>query len=245
MGRQLGIDAGYLVKILQGEKNLSYNSVPQFATLLNLNKKETEYFKALVLFGKTKSNSEITEYFEKLLHLSETNNPSIIADKYEFYKKWYYSAVREVIGFLPFKGDYKALGETILPTITPGEAKKSIKLLERLELIAKNPDGVYVPTERFITTGEKWKSIAIRHFQEETIQLAKEALDTIPKEMRDISTLTLSISNQGFEEIKEILKETRRQIFEIAEKEQNVSGVYQLNLQFFPISKKRSEDAQP
>jgi len=241
MSRQLGIDAGYLVKVLQGQKNLSYQSTPQVASLLKLNKKETEYFKVLVLFGKTKSNTEIAEYFEKLLHISETKRTSIDADKYEFYKKWYYSVVREVIGFFPFKGDYKALAEMILPPITPGQAKKSVELLERLDLIKKNGDGFYAPTERFITTGEKWRSIAIRQFQEETIQLAKTALDVVPKDERDMSTITLSISREGFEEIKEILKQTRRQVFEVAEKDQNVNGAYQLNLQLFPISKKVSK----
>jgi uncharacterized protein (TIGR02147 family) len=53
-----------------------------------------------------------------------------------------------------------------------------------------------------------------------------------------MSTITLSISREGFEEIKEILKQTRRQVFEVAEKDQNVNGAYQLNLQLFPISKK-------
>jgi uncharacterized protein (TIGR02147 family) len=241
MSRQLGIDAGYLVKVLQGQKNLSYQSTPQVTSLLKLNKKETEYFKVLVLFGKTKSNTEIAEYFEKLLHISETKRVSVDADKYEFYKKWYYSVVREVIGFFPFKGDYKALAEMILPPITPGQAKKSVELLERLDLIKKNSDGVYASTERFITTGEKWRSIAIRQFQEETIQLAKTALDVVPKDERDMSTITLSISREGFEEIKEILKQTRRQVFEVAEKDPNVNGAYQLNLQLFPISKKVSK----
>jgi uncharacterized protein (TIGR02147 family) len=245
MSRQLGIDAGYLVKVLQGQKNLSFDSAPNVASLLKLNKKETEYFKVLVLFGKAKSNAEIAGYFEKLLNISETKSTTIDADCYEFYKKWYYSAVREVLGFFQFNGDFKALAEMIFPAITPAEAKKSVKLLERLDLIKKEDNGFFVPTTRFITTGEKWRSIAVRQFQEETLLLAKAALDSVPKDERDISTITLSVSREGFEEIKEILKQTRRQVFEVAEKEQNVNGAYQLNLQFFPISKKSREGLQP
>jgi uncharacterized protein (TIGR02147 family) len=245
MSRQLGIDAGYLVKVLQGQKNLSFDSAPNVASLLKLNKKETEYFKVLVLFGKAKSNAEIAGYFEKLLNISETKSTTIDADCYEFYKKWYYSAVREVLGFFPFNGDFKALAEMIFPAITPAEAKKSVKLLERLDLVKKEDNGFFVPTARFITTGEKWRSIAVRQFQEETLLLAKAALDSVPKDERDISTITLSVSREGFEEIKEILKQTRRQVFEVAEKEQNVNGAYQLNLQFFPISKKSQEGPKP
>ena len=245
MSKHLGIDAGYLVKVLQGQKNLSYESAPEVALLLKLNKKETEYFKLLILFGKAKSNTEIASYFEKLVHFSETKSATIDADKYEFYKKWYYSAIREILGFFPFNGNYKALAEMVVPEIKPLEAKKSIELLSRLGIIIKNERGEYTPATRFISTGEQWKSIAIRQFQEETIRLAAAALDAVPKEQRDISTVTVSLSREGFEEVGALLKQLRRQIFEVAEKEHHASGAFQVNLQLFPISKQLPEAPQP
>jgi uncharacterized protein (TIGR02147 family) len=241
MSKRLGIDAGYLVKVLQGQKNLSYDCASEVAELLKLNKKETEYFKTLILFGKAKSNSEIASYFEKLLHFSETKSTTVDADKYEFYKKWYYSAIREILGFFRFNGDYKALAEMVTPAIKPLEAKKSVELLIRLGLIVKNENGEFTPASRFITTGEQWKSIAIRQFQEETIRLASAALDSVPKEERDISTVTVSLSHDGFEEIRELLKQFRRQVFEIAEKERNANRAFQVNLQLFPLSKPAPE----
>ena len=238
MSQHLGIDAGYLVKVLQGQKNITVNSAPVFATLLKLNKKETKYFELMILFSKAKSNAEITSYFEKMLPFTEMKHTRVESDKYEFYQKWYHSAIREIIGFSGFRGDYKALAEMVLPPIKPLVAKKSVELLIRLGLITKNETGTFTLTTRFLTTGEEWRSIAVRKFQNETIELAKQALDTIPKEDRDISTMTVSLSSASFEDIRERLRQFRRVIFEIAEKEARADGAYQLNLQLFPISKR-------
>jgi uncharacterized protein (TIGR02147 family) len=238
MSRRLGIDAGYLVKVLQSQKNITVDAVSKFALLLKLGKKESKYFELLILFSKAKSNAEITSIFEKMLPFTEMRTTRVEADNYEFYQKWYHTAIREVIGFCGYKGDYRALAELLLPAIKPLEAKRSVELLLRLGILMKNERGVYSLTDRFITTGEEWHSIAIRTFQKETMRLAGEALDRIPKEERDISTMTVSLSRESFEEVRERLKQIRRLLFEVAQKEQHADGAYQINLQLFPVSKR-------
>ena len=238
MSRRLGIDAGYLVKVLQGQKNITINSVPRFASLLKLGKKEAKYLELLVLFSKAKSNAEITSIFEKMLPFTEMHHTKVEADKYEFYQKWYHTAIREIIGFCGYKGDYQVLAEMVVPAIKPLEARRSVELLLRLGMVVKNAQGEYSLASRFITTGEQWHSIAIRTFQKETIRLAAEAIERIPKEERDISTMTVSLSPESFAEVRERLKHFRRMLFEVAEKEQHADGAYQINLQLFPISKR-------
>ena len=68
------------------------------------------------------------------------------------------------------------------------------------------------------------------------MELAREALYSVPKTHRDISTLTLSISEQGLQHIKEKIKDCRRELLEIAKADENADRVYQLNLQLFPLS---------
>lgn len=229
-----GVDPGYLVKVFNGQKNLAENSIPSFAAILKLNKRQAEYFNYLVLFGRAKSDQEIRHYFEKLLSFTELNMRKIDAQAYEFYTKWYYTAIREILAYYPFSGDYDELAKLTVPKIKPTEAKKAIELLHKLGFIKLNKDGVYEQTTKFITTGEICRSIAVRAFQKDTIQLAKEALDTVPKEMRDISTVTISLSDQGFARVREKLKKFRHEIMKIA-KEEDPCAAYHLNLQLLPI----------
>lgn len=244
MSQRLGIDPGYLVKVFQGKKNITLESVQKFVDLLKLSKKEARYFELLTLFCKAKTHEEMTGYFEKLLPFTNKSPVKIEEKNYEFYKKWYYSVIREILAFHKFKDNYEELAATVQPQIKASEAKKAIDLLGKLQLIRKNEDGFYEVTSRFMTTGESWHSIAIRQYQEEMLVLAKDALEKIPRDERDFSTMTISLSQDGFNKVREGLKQFRHQIFEIVEKENHVDCAYQLNFQVFPVSKKREHQTE-
>jgi uncharacterized protein (TIGR02147 family) len=109
-------------------------------------------------------------------------------------------------------------------------------LLDRLGIIGKNGDGCYTLTSTHISTGEHEKSLAIANYQHETMRLAQEALDRYEKERRDISTLTLGLSERSYHAIKTLLDETKRKIQSIVTEDLDSDRVYQLNLQFFPVS---------
>jgi len=233
----VGIDPGYLVKIFQGQKEISLKYIPKLAKLLQLSKREAQYFELMVQFSRAKKNHQIKSFFEKMLDFLEFDKKRVETDKYEFYQKWYYTAVREAIGIFRFKGDYTKLAKKIQPQIKPSEAKKSVELLMRLGFVKKNRDGTYEVTSRFITTGEEWNSIAIRSYQEETLKLAQQALNNIPKNERDISTLTLSLSPMGFSKAKEVIKRCRKEMLEIAHGDIDVTRTFQVNFSMFPVTK--------
>lgn len=236
MGNKLGLDPGFLVKVFQGKMHLSLKSLSPFTSLLKLEEKEAEYFELLVRYGRASSSHEIKIYFEKLLKFRFSENTDVIdASQYEFYQKWYYSAIRELIGFYDFKDDYRALASKLSPAISTMEAKKAISLLEKLGLIKKDNQGRYHQTDAFITTGEKWKSAAIHSFQKETIRLAGESLDRHPKNHRDISTITVSISHKDLDEIRELIHEFHKSILQI-KNDNPADCVYQINIQAIPLS---------
>ncbi len=236
VGKKVELDPGYLVKVLQGKHHIAQKTISKFIKLCKMDENEGEYFENLVYFGKAKSEKQIKLYFEKLLSLKDAKTIKTEPNQYEYYQKWYYSAIRSLIGCIGFKGDYKSLAEKLSPKISVKETKKAIKLLEKLKFVKKQKDNTYTLTDTLITTGDEWHSIAIRQFQRETIHLAEESLTRHPKDIRDISTVTMGIHHEDLEEIKELLKEFRSSVMKFTEKSQNPDSVYQLNIQLIPLT---------
>lgn len=238
IGQKVGIDHGLLIKIFQGKRHISSRSIPAFASLLGLSRRQSEYFKLLVLYGKAKTDTSIKHYFEKLLSFSGVEEHRVEADKYEFYQKWYYTAVREILHLHPFRNDYEWLANMAVPAITPAEARKAVHLLERLSFIKRNDAGFFELTSRYITTGPQWRSIAVRSFQKEVMTLAMQAIDTVPREERDISTVTVTLDDAGFVQARGLIAALQKELVGISSACKKVNRAYQVNLQVFPISKK-------
>ena len=106
-------------------RNLTSSLIMKFAGALQLKKKEREYFENLVYFNQAKSLEEKSRFYEKMLALSPLNAQVVRKDKYEFYSRWWYSAIRELLYFFPFKGDFQALAKKLDPPIRPDQARKS------------------------------------------------------------------------------------------------------------------------
>jgi uncharacterized protein (TIGR02147 family) len=238
ISKKTGIDHSLLVKIFQCRRHIAEKSIAAFAKLLGLSPRQTDYFGLLVLYAKAKTNREIKHYFERLLAFSEVQAHKVESDKYEFYQKWYYTAVREILHIHPGIGDdFKRLASMVEPPITPGQARKAVALLMRLGFVRKDGGGRYELMDRFITTGDDWKSIAVHSFQKEALALAGRALENVEKERRDISTITVSLDATGFERARNRIAAFQKEIVGIAAACGNVTGAYQVNLQLFPLSK--------
>lgn len=236
-GSKLGLNAAYLLRIMQKQEHLSLKKVSSITDYFNFEQVEAEYFEALVGFSRAKTDSEASIYFEKINQLKggveSTNLDSL---QYEYYKKWYYSAVLAVIGFFPVKNNYKALSKTVFPQISPCEAREAVELLEKLQLVKRNEDGFFERTYLHISTGSNFRSLAVRNFQKEMIHLSEKAVEKLPKEIRDISSLTLTMKKDTLEDIRQILQSCRQAIVSRVDEDKETDCAYQINMQVFPVS---------
>jgi uncharacterized protein (TIGR02147 family) len=240
-GRKVGVDAGNLIKILQGKRHLSEAGIKRFIHYAQYSGREAKYFETLVLFKKAKKEQENKILFEKLMAIQRIDPFRLEPFQYEFYREWYHTVVLALLHISDFRGNYKALAEHTRPRISVKQARESILLLLKLNLARKEADGKFVPTNSVLTTGKSWKSLAIRSFQQQSINLAMEAFERFTPEERDISTVSIAVGKDDMEEIKRVTGEYRRTVLQIASASEKPDRVYQLNIQLFPLSLRENQ----
>lgn len=235
-GKVLGLDAGFLVKVLQGKLAMPVKCLPALIKICGYAGREADYLKELVLYGRAKTAKDIKSHFEALMALRTEEPRTVEMSQYSFYQKWYHSALHCLLMFHDFQGDFKALAASLTPPIPVKEVKESLQLLVELGFVRKAPDGRYEVTDARLTTGEKWQSVAIRNFQEECWRLAGESWARHAKEIRDMSTVTITLNSRNLEEVKARVRELRQGLLNLAGEGEPPDSVYQVNIQVFPLA---------
>ncbi len=228
--------AGFLTQLIQGKSKLSKTMIPKISGVLELRKREARYFELMVHYNQAKSHDKKKQFFRNMINFKKGRTRTLSPDEYEFYDRWYYSAIRAIFNFYTFEGDYKTLAKMVVPRITVLEAKKAVSVLQKLGLLLKNEDGTFSLSSKHITTGFNTDSVVINNFVLNTIDISKDALYNFKRENRSFSALTLSVSKSGYEHIKKRVDEFREELIELIQNDTDIDRVCQVNFQLFPLT---------
>ena len=88
-----------------------------------------------------------------------------------------------------------------------------------------------------ISTPSEVLSIAVKNYHRNVIKLAGEAIERFEKPQRDIRSVTVGLSEEGFDEVKKRLESFWKELLDFSAGEKNIKKVYQINMQLFPLSK--------
>lgn len=236
IGGKIGLDSGAISRILNGERDLNPEMARSLAGVFGLNEPEKEFFEILVLFGQARSLAEKNPFLERIFRLRGSKVSALEERQYVFYRKWYHLALRELLNFHPFEGDYHKLARMLRPPIKTVEAKRAVRLLLDIGLLGRDEKGRLRLTEALITSGDDIRAVFLNNLHLAMAELAVRAFPDMEPRERDFSGLTIGLSPQGFAKVKAKTKEYRREVLEIARHDQDVACVYRMNLQLFPVS---------
>jgi uncharacterized protein (TIGR02147 family) len=241
LSMQLGISAATFVRIVNGKRNLSKKMLPKFIAYLKLRDRASEYFHLLVDLSQVKDPERKNAIYQKILDFRSERVKTIQPSHYALFDNWFLPVLREIIDIRGTVADHHCLADMVRPPLPVREIRKAVRTLTDSGLLTTDKNGRYCSSDKLLSTGDTWEHIAISRFQGEMIRLAGEALLTIPKKERDVSTLTVGVSGDDIIRIKEILRRTRQEILSLIEGSSDREYVYQLNTQFFPLSTNLTE----
>lgn len=239
MSTQLGFTSPNFMKlVIDGKRNLGPKVIEQVINGLELKRFESEYFRSLVAFSRAKNEPERNSHFGDIARLRSGKLFSRIeSTHYRFYTNWYNCVIRElVVGQNAETIDYAEIARKVVPHIHHKQAEQSVEMLRELNYISVSDDGTFQQSSPILTTDNEVTSYAIKRYHQTMIQHGMDSIDEVDRSRRDISAVTMRVSEEGFNAIKERLQQFREELLHIIHNDTNTDRVAQFNMQLFPVS---------
>jgi uncharacterized protein (TIGR02147 family) len=231
--------SNYLNLVMKGERDLSSEMAPRFAKACGLLKREADFFCDLVAYGQAKTTDEKQRWHERLARFRKFREAHrLLGEQTAYHANWYMPAVRELANLRGFREDPGWIAERLEPPITERQAVEALETLQRLGLLVRDEGGKLRQAQALVTTGPGPLGHQIFVYHHGMLDLAKRALDHLPRDQRDISSLTLCVAESTLPVLKERIREFRRELLQLAELEAAPERVVQLNFQMFPLSRR-------
>ena len=226
----------FLKLVSEGKSKLSTPSAERVADAMDLAGFEKSFFQNLVIYNQSKDTKKGKVAHEKLQVIAKENAVRKMGVGYQnFYSTWLHAVVRE-LACATEKPTVESIAKRCRLVVSPAEVADSIRYLLRSGLLKSNGRGGYRQTEKIVEGDEQGIPAALRAMNSQMARFAEQALDDVPPEWREITGITMGLSQQSYTKVLGALDSCRKKILDIVVKEENVDRVYRLNLQMFPMT---------
>lgn len=207
--KRLGVSPSHLSRVLNGKKSLSLETAVQISRELGI---------------------DLTGEFSDQALPTKTLNFEV----FKVISDWYHFPLLELIRTKGFKSDARWIAKRMelpLPIVTA-----ALDRLESLELIERKDGEIKLTNQNFLETLDDIPSAATRNHHEQMLSKAVESLNSEPVSKREFQSLNFNFDPEEMEEAKKAIRDFCKRF---NKKYGKTSGkeVYQLNLQFFGLTR--------
>lgn len=241
----------YLKMIIEGKRNLSLDMVGKFGKALSFSKLQTEEFKLLVQFTQCTDPGERNLFLKKLSEHRVTDQlkaGEIDRKAWEKVPNWVAWIIYAMIDQESVRFDVKTLKELLRGKAGENEIEHALEILKSSGEVSEDPVTGEIKKARTLTDHADEVPVAlVRKLQAQLMYLGLESLYQDAPTDREFGTLTMSLTQAEFEELKFKLRQMRKSMHkDNSTSRMNSKGdrVYQLNIQLFPVSNAMPEVAE-
>ncbi len=231
----------FLKLVCEGKSGLSQVGVERVASAMGLAGFELVYFRALVLFGQAKKDEDKKRAYAEMQEIAKAHKVRVLdSATFKFYESWKYPVLRELATMMPGAKPL-TLARMCHQEISAMEVRDVLHDLVKMGLLKKIDDDVYEQAEKSLEGSAEALPVAIRSMHKDMARFAEAAIDQFSKDERNITGVTMGLTQATYERVVQILGDCRRQIVDVVSADEGADQVYRLNLQLFPLTAKKSE----
>ena len=236
LGMAIGLNASHVFCIVEKKRNLPVRCVPAIKKVLGLTGRAAQYFDLLLAASRTKSEKTRREILDKAILLRDVKKHYLTNKEQKYLSDWWTPVIRALVEINQGRLNAKEISDSLEPSIGEKKVQESIDLLKELGFILPLGNDLYKLADAHINISGEERAQAIREFQANVMQIGARSLGVIPPEDRDISTLTMAVDQKGFEDIKNMIQEFRKEVQIRVDKCGKPTRVLQMNLAVFPVA---------
>lgn len=225
LARDLDLHSSTLSQIIRGKRKLPFKKAKSISKKLELSPKEHTLFMESFHRSKTSIDNIEIEKLDRRFLLDESYG-KVIAE-------WEHYAVLDLFDLTGFEVNLESICKKL--KISKTRAKEVINNLLQAGLLSVNQFGEYGKAHPDIKTTEDITNQALQKSHLETLDIGKQKLKDIEVELRDFSATTVALDLEKLPEAKTIIREFRQKMSALL-RDGNKTDIYQLAIQFYPLS---------
>lgn len=230
--------SAFFTRILDGSRPLSTANAKTLVTAWGMGEGEAEYFMDMVKFGNERDVDRREGHLKKLLAVRSRNREYALQDStLKFFSKWYYPVLRDLLPLVPAGTSAERIGRMFTPALRAPQVQSGIDYLVEAGFIAIGEDGKYAVTSPIVSTPPRVRSTILRKYHLKNLEINAEVYDSFTSDDRSITSVTCSLSKEGFEKVREEIAALREKILAIAREDKSPDRVCHVGFQLVPRAK--------
>jgi len=204
ISRRLGYaNPSYLADIIGGRRRLKVDMARKLACILQLNVREAA---ALVEMAKRQGATSGVDHAA-----AQQKTTRMVLDRFRFVADWFHLAILETLDLQRAPQNAEEFSRRLGRRISRTTAELAITRLKRLGLIT-HAAGKLAKTTNDLFVGDEASNEAIRLHHLQMIDLAKDCLQNLPMEQRDIRGTMLAIKRADWPQLLAMVSEFHHEL---------------------------------
>ncbi len=215
----------------------------RIADALALTGRRRKFLLILGRLDRAKNLNEKNSIKSELIRLrSAVDETKLIERQYRFLTEWFYPIIYVMVGMTDFKEDAKWIGSHLRKPVEEGDIIKALKDLEELQLLERK-NGKLFQSNQALTTADDLKDAALYQYHRNMMELALEGLN-LPTHEREFSGVTVQIPKSKLPQVKEKIRQFRKDLNEYLSQFSSNEEIFQFNVQLFPLTYSTKDSSQ-